>query len=112
MAKPTSTWKFWERWWALQLGGKRVPVTGRARGSAPDVEHDRYSIEVKYGRVLSPRLTLGMHQAQAAAVGTGKTPLLCITHKTAGKRDAENYVMLTLADWQSLQGDYPVDEPA
>lgn len=81
-----------------------MPVTGRQRGSAPDVEHPRYAIEVKAGKVLSPRLSLGIHQAVAAAVGTGKIPLLCITHKTEGKRDAEHFVLLRLEDWQGLEG--------
>jgi hypothetical protein len=102
-------WKEIERWWALQLGGRRVPVTGRQRGDAPDVEHPRYSIEVKAGKVLSDRLGLGIRQAVAASVGTQKTPLLCISHHTAGKRDLEHYVLLRLADWMDLMGDGPED---
>ena len=105
-----STWKQVERWWALQLGGRRVPVTGRQRGDAPDVEHPRYAIEVKAGKVLSSRLGLGIRQAVAASIGTGKTPLLCITH-TDGTRGVpnEHFVMLRLCDWQSLMGDEPED---
>lgn len=105
-----STWKAIERWWALQLGGKRVPVTGRQRGSAPDVEHDRYAIEVKAGKVLSDRLGLGIRQAMAAAVGTTKTPLLCITHSNGRGRESDHYVMLRLADWQALMGDRPSED--
>jgi len=87
-----------------------VPVTGRQRGDAPDVEHPRYAIEVKAGKVLSPRLGLGIRQAVAASIGTGKTPLLCITH-TDGTRGVpnEHFVMLRLCDWQSLMGDEPED---
>lgn len=99
-----STWKQVERWWALQLGGKRVPVNGRQRGSAPDVEHDRYAIEVKAGNVLSSRLGLGMKQAVASAMGTTKTPLLCISHFNGRGNDRDHYVMLRLADWQALFG--------
>lgn len=106
MSRPSQTWKHIERWWAAQLGGKRVPVTGRQRGSAPDIAHDRYAIEVKYGRVMSARLRLGMAQARASAVcQPGHIPLLCITQTVAGQRDNEHYVMLSLADWQSLTGD-------
>ena len=106
MSRPSATWKAWERFWGLALGGRRVPVTGRTRGDAPDVEHDRYAIEVKYGRVLSSRLRLGMAQARAAAVAhPGRIPLLCITQTVQGQRDNEHYVMLTLADWQLLTGD-------
>jgi hypothetical protein len=95
------TWKSWERWWSLQLGGRRVPVSGRQRGDQPDVEHDTYSIEVKCGRVMSPRLTDGMKQAVASAAGTNKTPLLCVTHRTTGKRDSSHYVVMRLADFQA-----------
>ena len=40
-------WKACERKVAALLGGKRVPVSGRARGHSPDIEHERLSIEVK-----------------------------------------------------------------
>lgn len=106
MSRPSQTWKRWELFWASNLGGKRVPVTGRQRGDAPDVAHDRYAIEVKYGKVMSARLQLGMRQARASAVTQpGHIPLLCITQTVAGQRDNEHYVMLALADWQSLTGD-------
>jgi hypothetical protein len=97
-----ATWKNWERFWAHQLGGVRVPVSGRARGDTPDVSHPLWAIEVKAGRVLSPRLRLGMRQAIAAA-RNGQTPLLCISHTSAG-RPAEHYVMLRLRDWLDLHG--------
>ncbi len=99
-----ATWKQHERWWAMALGGRRVPVTGRSRGDTPDVEHPLYAIEVKAGKVLSPRLQLGVKQAVAAANGTGKTPLLCISHHAPGRRDVEHYVLLRLRDWQDLHG--------
>lgn len=98
-------WKQVERDWALWLGGRRVPVTGRERGSAPDVEHPRYAIEVKAGKVLSDRLGLGIRQAVAASIGTGKLPLLCISHSNGVGRASDHYVMLRLADWLLLTGD-------
>ena len=58
-----------ERWWANLLGGKRVPITGRSRGDAPDVEHPTFSIEVKAGKTISSRLAEGMEQAQASIRG-------------------------------------------
>jgi len=102
-----ATWKAIERWWAEQLGGVRVPVNGRQRGSAPDVEHDRYAIEVKAGRCMPTRLRDGMRQAMASAAmhPTGsRTPLLCVSHSVAG-RPSEHYVILRLEDWQGLTGD-------
>lgn len=94
-----STWKQIERDWALDLGGKRVPVTGRQRGDVPDVEHPLYAIEVKAGRVMSPRLREGMSQAKAAAAGTGKTPLLVVTHCDGRGYPREEYVVMTKADF-------------
>lgn len=98
------TWKKQESWWAEQLGGERVPVTGRQRGDAPDVEHALYAIEVKCGRVMSERLREGMSQAVAASVGTGKMPLLCVTHSVGPGRANEHYVVLRLEDWQAWNG--------
>ena len=97
-------WKSHERDWALALGGRRVPVSGRQRGDAPDVEHDLYAIECKAGRVMSPRLRDGMAQAVAAAMGTTKIPLLCVTHTTGSGPKAERYVVMRLEDFQAWNG--------
>lgn len=99
-----ATWKAIERDWALWLGGRRVPVTGRQRGTAPDVEHPHFAIEVKAGRVLSSRLRLGIGQAMAAAVGTAKTPLLCISQCSGQGKEREHFVLLRLEDFQALTG--------
>ena len=112
--KSRNRWKEIERFWAEQLGGKRVPVTGRQRGDMPDVDSPLYSIEVKAGRVMSARLRLGMRQAQAAAVKTGKIPLLCVSQSLrAGEGDSEgkpgrpgseHYILIRLEDWLALNG--------
>lgn len=112
--KSRGRWKQIEREIAEILGGVRVPVTGRGRGSAPDVEHPLWAIEVKAGRVVSPRLRLGMRQAAAAAVGTSKTPLLVIVQSLrkgegesngkAGAVPSERYVMMRLSDWVLWMG--------
>jgi hypothetical protein len=106
MANSTA-WKSAERAWGAFLGGKRVPVTGRARGDAPDVgpaeegQDWPWSIEVKYGKVLSSRTRMAMVQALAAAK-EGQTPLVCITHREKGKRDNEHYVVLRAIDFANL----------
>ncbi len=46
------TWKHTERTLAARLGGQRVPVSGRARGDAPDIAHPRLSLEVKHRKSL------------------------------------------------------------
>lgn len=96
-------WKAVERWWAEQLGGVRVPVTGRGRGSAPDVEHSIYSVEVKAGKVMSSRLRDGMVQAVASSGTSGRLPLLCVSHSVRG-RASEHYVIVRLEDWQAWNG--------
>lgn len=40
-------WKRNERRIADLLGGRRVPITGRARGDVPDIDHAAFSIECK-----------------------------------------------------------------
>jgi len=104
MPRPSATWKKWERWWAELLGGVRVPVTGRQRGSAPDVDHPEFAIEVKYGRVMSSRLSLAVEQAVAARdyalehEGVEKIPLVCITNRTKTKV-IDNYVLMRAEDF-------------
>lgn len=101
------SWKRIESQWAEVLGGERIPVTGRQRGDAPDVEHPIYAIEVKAGRVMSPRLREGWAQAKAAAVTSGKLPLLCVTQSIEGKRDNERFIICDLETWQAITGDGP-----
>ena len=47
-----TAWKRTERRIAAGLAGVRVPVTGRARGDAPDIPHDRLALEVKHRAAL------------------------------------------------------------
>ena len=104
MPRPTATWKKWERWWAELLGGVRVPVTGRTRGTAPDVSHDKFAIEVKYGNVMSTRLSTAVEQAVAAHEhsleheGVDKIPLVCITNRTKVQR-LDHYVLMRAEDF-------------
>lgn len=56
-----------ERAIAAILGGERVPVTGRTMGSAPDIAHHRYALEVKHGHQIPRLLIKAMAQAIAAA---------------------------------------------
>ena len=94
-----AAWKASERRMAKALGGERVPVTGRGRGSVPDIEHPLYAIEHKAGKVLSSRLQLALAQAKAAAVGTGKCPIVTIDHHRAGPKGNIEAVMMLLDDW-------------
>ena len=91
--KTRGAWKAIERQWAELLGGKRVPVTGRQRGDAPDVEHPTLSIEVKAGKTISTRLSDGMEQAKASIVGD-QLPILCVTQSRKGNVGNLNWVMM------------------
>jgi hypothetical protein len=92
-------WKQSESDMALALGGRRVPITGRARGESPDIEHTTWAIEHKAGRVLPARLTLAWEQARAAAAGTTKTPLVTIDHRPGPGQPRQCYVMMRLEDF-------------
>ena len=101
------TWKASERRMAAALGGVRVPVTGRGRGSAPDIAHDLYALEHKYGRVMSARMVEAVEQAEASAAdsakrGVFKTPLVTIENVRAGHRDNGRFVLMRLADFLEL----------
>jgi hypothetical protein len=96
-----ATWKAIERWWAEKLGGVRVPITGRSRGSAPDVAHDRWAVEIKAGRVMSARMQEGMVQAVAAA-REGQIPLVGITQAIGPGHPRQHYVLMRFDDWQRV----------
>lgn len=102
-----ATWKASERRMAALLGGVRVPVTGRERGSAPDIAHEVYAIEHKYGRVMSPRLVTAVEQAEAAAEqaareGKQLLPLVTIENVRAGRRDNGLFVLMRVEDFLRL----------
>jgi hypothetical protein len=64
------TWKQAEREVARILEGRRVPVSGRQRGDAPDVSHSELSIDVKHRKTLPSWLLDAMDQANASSRGT------------------------------------------
>ncbi len=91
--KSRAAWKAIERQWADRLGGKRVPVTGRQRGDAPDIEHPTLAIEVKAGKTISTRLSDGMEQAKASIIGD-QLPIVCATQSRTGNKGNLNWVMM------------------
>jgi hypothetical protein len=73
-------WKQAERKLAALLGGKRVPVSGRQRGFAPDIDHNLFSIEVKHRQSLPSWI----HDAMAQAVASqkdGQIPIVILHEK-------------------------------
>lgn len=99
-----SRWKAIERDLALKVGGRRVPVSGRARGDAPDIEHPLFSFEVKAGaRLVSSRIKLGLAQAKAAAKGTQKVPIVLLSESRLGHKGNLELVVMDLTDFMALQ---------
>lgn len=86
-----ATWKASERRMAGILGGERVPVTGRERGHAPDIDGvtvagRRLAIEHKYGsRLLSSRIVEALDQAEAAMRSPDDVPVVTLEVADAGK---------------------------
>lgn len=82
------------------LGGKRHWADV---GGPEDVQHDRYAIQVKGGlRVVNDTMRTGLSSAQAAAVGTGKLPIVVLVDR-AGNR-IRRYVLMDLAEWADWEG--------
>lgn len=79
------TWKAVERRIAEFLGGERVPVTGRQRGSAPDIEHELLSIEVKHRNKFPDWLHDAIDQAKKSKKGD-QIPVVILhqRHKKVG----------------------------
>ncbi len=81
-----------------------MPVTGRERGSAPDVQHPDLAIEVKAGKTISSRLQTGMDQAKASRdeQGTGQIPVLCVSQSRKGNQGNINWVIMEAEDFVML----------
>lgn len=62
-----TNWKGAELQLARRLGGERVPVSGRARGWAPDIDHPLWALEVKTRKHMPALLAGAMDQAVKAA---------------------------------------------
>ncbi|GIV58379.1 MAG: hypothetical protein KatS3mg042_1292 [Rhodothermaceae bacterium] len=98
---PEKTWKAVERKVAERLGGRRVPVTGRSRGDAPDVAHAWLSIEIKHRARLPAWIEDAMLQAEAAA-REDQLPVAVLHER--GRRHDEDLVVLRLRDFEAWFG--------
>lgn len=93
------TWKKVERRFAEYLGGIRVPVTGRQRGDAPDIEHPTLSIEVKHRQSLPDWILDAMNQAEESNPGD-KMPVVLLHAK--GMKMDESLSILRCSDLKFL----------
>ena len=89
-------WKRTERAIAAAIGGRRVPITGRQRGDAPDIQHPWLSPEVKHRKSLPAWIHNAMAQAVASA-HSDQLPVAILHEK--GKRHSSDLVMVRLGDW-------------
>lgn len=89
-------WKNVERKIAKQMGGERVPITGRSRGSAPDIDHNKYSIEVKHRKELPEWIKDAMDQAEQSNTDGLKVPIV-ILHEKYSKYE-NSFVIIKLKD--------------
>ena len=88
-------WKACERRAAKYIGGERVPITGRSRGSAPDIEHNWLSVEVKYRKSLPQWIHDAMDQA-VASKRQRQVPIVILCEK--GRPISEGYGIFLLKD--------------
>lgn len=98
MAK-TSTWKSVERKLAELLGGERVPVTGRQRGCAPDIEHPLFAIEVKHRASLPSWIVDALDQA-VKSVRKDKVPVVILHENRMAY--GNSLVLMKLGDLKEL----------
>jgi len=92
-------WKNIERKVAAYFGGTRVPVTGRQRGSAPDVDHKLFSFEVKHRKTLPGWLFDAVNQAEESR--KGNQIALVVLHQK-GQTILESLAVLRVSDVNQL----------
>ena len=90
-------WKATERYYAKRFGGRRVPITGRIRGSAPDVEHAWLAIECKFRKELPAWLHDAMDQAIKSVRGN-MLPIV-ILHQN-GKNHDDDFIVMRTKDFE------------
>ena len=89
-------WKSVERKLASIFGGKREPITGRQRGSTPDVSHEWLSIEVKHREKLPQWLYDALDQAEKSRKD-GQIPIVILHQK--GMRHVNELILMKLGEF-------------
>ena len=88
---------------------ERVPITGRTRGSAPDVDSLIFSIECKYRQSIPKWIKEGMEQAIASSSvmfkgDRMKVPVVFIKEK--GSKMDDTFVVFKLGELKELWESY------
>ena len=106
MTANRGSWKRVEREVAKTLGGERVPVPGRARGSEPDIEHSLFAIEVKTVKTIDARTKKAFAQADAARdyckKKTGKSKISLVVEHQDRTDYGDSVVKIRLKDFAEL----------
>lgn len=89
-------WKAVELKLAKMIGGERVPITGRQRGSSPDIRHPYLSIEVKERQKLPDWIHEAMEQAEMAKCD-GEHPITILHEK--GQKHTDDFVVMRLGEF-------------
>lgn len=103
-------WKVAERQVAAVIGGERVPINGRQRGSAPDIDHEWLAVEVKHTGQFPKKWAEAFSQAVASKVkaeinGKVKLPVVIIKPHRCNARNS--YIMMQLGDFVDWFGEVP-----
>lgn len=98
----SSAWKATELRVAKLLSGVRVPVSGRQRGATPDIQHARFSIEVKR-RAAVPLWLFQDAFEQADASNPGHlTPLVIVEWAKGRGHRLERFAVVRLEDFVEI----------
>ena len=74
-------WKKCELRAAKYIGGERTPITGRSRGSEPDISHPWLAVEVKYKEKMPEWIKDAYSQAVASKKRTHDMPVVILCEK-------------------------------
>ena len=98
-----TTWKHCERMVAKLLGGERTGCNGESRR---DVEHPRWSVEVKHRKTLPEWLHSAMRQAELEA--EHRVPIVVLHEK--GLTYEKSYVIIRMDDFitETEGGDWEI----
>ncbi len=97
-----TTWKHCERTIASILGGVRTGCNGESRR---DVEHDKWSIEVKHRKKLPDWIHDAMGQAVIEA--EHRVPIVVLHEKQMKYEDS--YVILKIKDFKEITDEQGMD---
>ncbi len=91
-------WKACERRVAKYIGGERVPITGRQRGSEPDISHPWLSVEVKYKEKMPEWIKDAYSQAVASKKGAHSMPVVILCEK--GEETGKAWILTELNEFR------------